>query len=72
MPKMKTKSSVKGRFKITATGKVRAAAAYRRHMQVNKPKKMLRQSRGTFIMEPGDANLVTRYFMPYGKKSGRA
>ncbi|MGO7580549.1 50S ribosomal protein L35 [Rhizobium ruizarguesonis] len=31
MPKMKTKSSAKKRFNITATGKVKAAAAGKRH-----------------------------------------
>src|SRR5262249_19885540 len=32
MPKMKTKSSVKKRFKITATGKVKAGPGEKRHM----------------------------------------
>ena len=31
MPKMKTKSSAKKRFKVTATGKVMAAQAGKRH-----------------------------------------
>ena len=31
MPKMKTKSSVKKRFKITATGKVLAGPGMKRH-----------------------------------------
>ena len=31
MPKMKTKSSVKKRFKITATGKVKAGPGMKRH-----------------------------------------
>ena len=32
MPKMKTKSSVKKQFKITATGKVKAGPGEKRHM----------------------------------------
>ena len=32
MPKMKTKSSVKKRFKITATGKVMAGPGMKRHV----------------------------------------
>lgn len=69
MPKMKTRSSVKGRFKLTSKGKVKASAAYRRHMMENKSKKMKRQSRGAVILEQGDARLVKRFMMPYGKKS---
>jgi large subunit ribosomal protein L35 len=31
MPKMKTKSAAKKRFKITGTGKVKAGNAFKRH-----------------------------------------
>jgi lipid A disaccharide synthetase len=37
MPKMKTKSAAKKRFKITATGKVVAAAAGKRHGMIKRP-----------------------------------
>ena len=36
MPKMKTKSSVKKRFKITATGKVLAGPGKKRHGLINR------------------------------------
>ncbi len=36
MPKMKTKSSVKKRFKITATGKVLAGPGNKRHGLINR------------------------------------
>jgi len=68
MPKMKTKSSVKGRFKLTGRGKVKAGAAFRRHMMENKSKKMKRHARGGFMLAEGDARLVKRTLMPYGKK----
>ncbi len=40
MPKMKTKSSVKKRFKITATGKVLAGPGKKRHDLINRAQKM--------------------------------
>ena len=64
MPKMKTKSGAKKRFKRTASGKIRAAVAHKRHRLISKPKKMKRTARGTFLLEKGDAHLV-RTYMPY-------
>lgn len=65
MPKMKTKSSAKRRFKVTATGKVLRKGANTRHMLINKPKKRKRQARGTHVMAPEDARKVLRNYMPY-------
>ena len=65
MPKMKTKSSTKRRFRTTATGKVKMNVAYKRHCLSSKSKKMKRQARGTQIMSEADARIV-RQFMPYG------
>jgi len=64
MPKMKTKSGAKKRFKVTGTGKVRAAVAYKRHNLRKRTQKMKRKARGTFVLESGDASLVMHY-MPY-------
>ena len=36
MPKMKTNSSAKKRFKVTATGKVKRKKAYKRHILTKK------------------------------------
>ncbi len=36
MPKMKTKSSAKKRFKITATGKIKRKHAYKSHILTKK------------------------------------
>ncbi|HLS67810.1 MAG TPA: 50S ribosomal protein L35 [Kiloniellales bacterium] len=66
MPKMKTKSGAKKRFRLTASGKVRANSAFMRHMMRNKPKRMKRQARGTMILSESDARIVRKYFLPNG------
>ncbi len=65
MPKMKTKSGAKKRFRFTATGKVRGNVAGKRHGMSKRPQSMKRKARGSFILRDGDANLVKKY-MPYG------
>ena len=65
MPKMKTKSGAKKRFRLTGTGKVRGNVAYKRHNLRKRPKKMKRQARGTFIVEESNAKVI-RKFLPYG------
>ncbi len=65
MPKMKTKSSAKKRFKITGTGKVMASAGFKRHMLSSKSPKMKRQNRGTFALEKQDG-LTVKQWLPYG------
>ena len=64
MPKMKTKSAVKKRFKVTGTGKVKAGAAYKRHCLGAKPQKMKRSSRRTMVLAKADGIILKR-FMPY-------
>ncbi len=66
MPKMKTKSSAKKRFKITGTGKVKAGAANKRHRLISKAKKAKRQNRRTNVMSKADGIIVKRNFLPYG------
>ena len=61
---MKTKSGAKKRFKRTASGKIRAAVAHKRHRLISKSTQGKRLRRGTTTMEPGDAKLVLTY-MPY-------
>ena len=39
MPKMKTKSSAKKRFKITGTGKIKRKHAFKNHILTKKSKK---------------------------------
>ncbi len=47
MPKMKTKSSCKKRFKVTATGRVKTAQAGKRHGMIKRTNKFIRTARGT-------------------------
>jgi large subunit ribosomal protein L35 len=65
MPKMKTKSGAKKRFRFTATGKVIRAQAGKRHGMINRPNQMRRDARGTTIMAEEDARIIRQY-MPYG------
>ena len=64
MPKMKTKSGAKKRFSRTATGKIKAGVAHKRHRLISKPQQMKRKARGTVVLQPGDTRLVLTY-MPY-------
>ncbi len=65
MPKMKTKSSVKKRFSLTASGKVRANQAGKQHGMIKRTNKQIRNQRGTTILQDCDAGIVKK-FMPYG------
>jgi large subunit ribosomal protein L35 len=66
MPKMKTKSSVKKRFKITASGKVKVAAAGKQHGMIKRSNKFIRDARGTMVLSDADAKIVKK-MMPYGR-----
>ena len=66
MPKMKTKAGAKKRFKMTGTGKVRAAAAGKRHGMIKRHTKFIRNARGTMVLSDSDAKIVKRY-MPYAR-----
>ncbi len=65
MPKMKTKSGAKKRFKLTATGKVKASQAGKQHGMIKRSNKFIRQSRGTTTLCDADARIVKK-FLPYG------
>ncbi|GIL02212.1 MAG: 50S ribosomal protein L35 [Alphaproteobacteria bacterium] len=65
MPKMKTKSSVKKRFKLTATGKVTVQQAGKRHGMIKRSNKFIRKARGTTVLSDQDARIIKK-FLPYG------
>lgn len=65
MPKAKTKSSVKKRFKITSTGKVLAGPGKKRHCLSARSPKVKRQNRGSQVLRPQDATTVLQW-APYG------
>ena len=64
MPKLKTKSSAKKRFKISASGKVMLAQAGKRHGMIKRTNSQIRKQRGTTIMSKQDSKIVKSY-MPY-------
>ena len=64
MPKLKTKSSVKKRFSLTATGKVKATQAGKRHNMRKRTKEQIRNHRGTTILPDCEVARVKAY-MPY-------
>jgi len=66
MPKMKTKSGAKKRFKMTGTGKVKAAAQGKRHGMIKRHAKFIRDARGTMVLNDSDAKIVKKY-MPYAR-----
>ena len=66
MPKMKTKSGAKKRFKMTASGKVVAGVAGKRHRLLSHSSDYIRKNRGTKVLQEGDANLV-KWYMPYNR-----
>lgn len=72
MPKMKTRSGAKKRFKVTSSGKVKFKPSFMRHMQMNKPKSMKRKARHGQMLCDADATLVLRNFLPYSRKSKKA
>lgn len=65
MPKLKSKSGAKKRFRLTATGKVRANQAGKRHGMIKRTNKQIRNLRGTTILADENAKVVKK-FLPYG------
>jgi large subunit ribosomal protein L35 len=63
MPKMKTKSSAKKRFKFLGHGKVKRTHSHLRHILTKKTTKQKRKLRGTEIISATDIKRV-RAMMP--------
>lgn len=66
MPKLKTKSGAKKRFKITASGLVKAGVAGKRHRLISHNAKYIRTNRGTKVLSASDAPKIKAYMLPYG------
>ena len=64
MPKLKTKSSAKKRFKISGRGKVIMHQAGKRHGMIKRTNSQIRKQRGTTVMSKQDGKIVKSY-MPY-------
>ncbi|HNU90720.1 MAG TPA: 50S ribosomal protein L35 [Spirochaetota bacterium] len=65
MPKLKTNSGAKKRFKLTKNGKVKRAKGYKRHMLEAKSSKRKRQLRGPGLVHETELDRVKR-MLPYG------
>jgi len=64
MPKLKTKSSAKKRFRLTKSGKVKMPQAGKKHGMIKRTNSQIRKQRGTTIMSKQDSKIVKSY-MPY-------
>ena len=58
MPKMKTKSSYKKRFKVTASGRIKAGQAGKRHGMIKRTTKFIRDARGTTTLAKADEKII--------------
>lgn len=60
MPKMKTNSSAKKRFKLTGSGKIKRKSAYKSHILTKKSTKQKRNLTGTTLVSTQDTGNVQR------------
>ena len=58
MPKMKTHSSAKKRFRVTGKGKIKRFQAYTSHMMRNKGKKAKLRLRGSSVVSKADTKRI--------------
>ncbi len=65
MPKLKSRSSAKKRYRFTASGKVRFQQHGRRHLLTNKGRKRVRKSRTASFLPDVMAKAAHR-MLPYG------
>jgi len=64
MPKQKTHSSSKKRYKVTGTGKILRSQAFRRHILSKRPTKRMRHLRGSLVVSQADVKVI-RQLIPY-------
>lgn len=58
MPKLKTKSGAKKRFKLTATGKIKRKHAYKSHILTKKGTKQKRRLTHMGLVDKADVNSI--------------
>ena len=64
MPKQKTHSSSKKRYKVTGTGKVLRSQAFKKHILTKKSTKRKRNLRKSLLASPADRHNI-RQLIPY-------
>ena len=67
MPKMKTHSGAKKRFRITGSGKVMHRKAGKMHLNEHKPSTRTRLLDGDAVLSPGDAAKAKKMLGKYAK-----
>jgi large subunit ribosomal protein L35 len=60
MPKMKTHSGAKKRFKVTGTGKIKRSRSKMRHIMSAKTKKAKRHLRGSVVVDKSEHARIER------------
>ena len=60
MPKVKTKSGAKKRFKLTGTGKIKRKKAYKSHILTKKETKQKRNLRKATVVDKSDVPRVKK------------
>ena len=64
MPKMKTRTSAKKRFKKTPSGEIKFTGAFRRHLLTKKSRKAKRRMKAAHYVCAADYNKVAK-LIPY-------
>ena len=64
MPKQKTHSASKKRFKVSGTGKVMRSQAYKKHILTKKSTKRKRNLRKTLVAAPSNQKNIKK-MIPY-------
>jgi large subunit ribosomal protein L35 len=64
MPKLKTHTGAKKRFKVTATGKIKRGKAYKSHLLTGKSSKRTRGLRTSTLVSKSDHDKMKR-LLPY-------
>ncbi|MBI4432872.1 MAG: 50S ribosomal protein L35 [Candidatus Omnitrophica bacterium] len=65
MAKLKTNKSVKKRFRVTKSGKIKRMRAGKRHLLQHKSSKRKRHLRGSLLVPGGEMQNTIRRLLPY-------
>lgn len=65
MPKLKTNSGAKKRFKVTKSGKIKAKHSFTSHNFGEKNRKRKRQNSGATVISDSNVSNILRHKLPY-------
>ena len=65
MSKLKTHSSVKKRFRVTASGHIKRSQACKQHLMRRRSSNMIRNARGMVLVGGQEAKNLFKHFLPY-------